>query len=71
MLMVRYRLKNDDPTKPREAYFQHVGYIINNAAELGLYICLLPTWGDKIFKGTWGAGPEIVNVDNAGVYDGG
>src|SRR3954451_857211 len=41
-------LENDDPTRPREAYFQHVDYIINKAAELGLYIGLLPTWGDKI-----------------------
>jgi hypothetical protein len=61
-------LENDDPTKPREAYFQHVDYIINKAAELGLYIGLLPTWGDKVFKGTWGAGPEIFNVANARVY---
>src|SRR6476469_7276190 len=46
-------LENDDPTKPREAYFQHVDFIIDKAAELGLYIGLLPTWGDKIFKSTW------------------
>jgi len=61
-------LENDDPTKPREAYFRHVDYVINKAAELGLYIGLLPTWGDKIFKSTWGAGPEIFNVDNAKMY---
>lgn len=61
-------LENDDPTKPREAYFQHVDYIINKASELGLYIALLPTWGDKIFKDRWGAGPEIFNVDNAKIY---
>lgn len=61
-------LENDDPTKPREAYFQHVDYIINKAEELGLYVGLLPTWGDKVFKDRWGAGPEIFNVDNAKVY---
>ncbi len=61
-------LENDDPTKPREAYFQHVDYIINRAGELGLYIGLLPTWGDKITKERWGAGPEIFNVDNARIY---
>jgi hypothetical protein len=61
-------LENDDPTKPREAYFQHVDYIINRAAELGLYIGLLPTWGDKVFKDRWGAGPEIFTVDNAKIY---
>lgn len=61
-------LENDDPTKPREAYFQHVDYIIDRAGQLGLYIALLPTWGDKITKDRWGAGPEIFNVDNAKVY---
>ena len=61
-------LENDDPTKPREAYFQHVDYIIQKANELGLYIGLLPTWGDKIFKASWGIGPEIFNIQNAKIY---
>ena len=61
-------LENDDPTRPREAYFQHVDYIIKKAEELGLYIALLPTWGDKVFKNTWGTGPEIFNVENAKIY---
>ncbi len=61
-------LENDDPAKPREAYFQHVDYIINKANDYGLNIALLPTWGDKVFKDRWGAGPEIFNVDNAKVY---
>src|SRR5687767_9347163 len=29
-------LEGNDPTKPREAYFQHVDYIINKANESGL-----------------------------------
>jgi hypothetical protein len=33
-----------------------------------LNIALLPTWGDKINKGTWGTGPEIFNTENAKVY---
>jgi hypothetical protein len=61
-------LENDDPTKPREAYFQHVDFIIRKADELGLHIGLLPTWGDKVFKNSWGKGPEIFTVDNAKVY---
>src|SRR6188474_3766922 len=61
-------LENDDPTKPREAYFQHVDYIVNKASELGIYIAILPTWGDKVFKDRWGTGPEIFNVDNAKIY---
>ncbi|HUQ96720.1 MAG TPA: glycoside hydrolase family 140 protein [Chitinophagaceae bacterium] len=61
-------LQGDDPTQPRDAYFQHVDYIIDKAAELGLHIALLPTWGDKIFKDQWGMGPEIFTVANAKTY---
>ena len=61
-------LKDLDPTKPNDAYFQHVDWIIDKAAELGLYIAFLPTWGDKLNKASWGDGPEIFNADNAKVY---
>ena len=61
-------LENDDPTKPREAYFQHVDFIVRKAAELNLYIGMLPTWGDKINKDRWGVGPEIFNTQNAKAY---
>lgn len=60
-------LKNNDPTKPNEAYFQHVDYIVNKAEELGLYIGMLPTWGDKWNKQR-GAGPEIFTPENAKVF---
>lgn len=58
-------LKNNDPTQPNEEYFRHVDYIVNKAQKLGLYVGLLPTWGDKVFKNTWGIGPEIFNPENA------
>jgi hypothetical protein len=61
-------LENLDPTKPREAYFKHVDFIIKKAEEHGMYIALLPTWGDKLFKNSWGTGPEIFNVDNARIF---
>jgi hypothetical protein len=61
-------LENDDPTRPREAYFQQVDYVIKKAEQLGLHIGLLPTWGDKLFKDSWGVGPEIFNVSNAKTY---
>ncbi|KAA0992976.1 glycoside hydrolase family 140 protein [Dyadobacter aurulentus] len=59
---------NNDPTKPNEAYFKHVDFIIDKAAEVGLTIAFLPTWGDKVFKSTWGKGPEVFNEANAEVY---
>jgi hypothetical protein len=61
-------LTNDDPAKPNEKYFEHVDYIISKANEYGITIGLLPTWGDKVFKDRWGAGPEIFNESNAAVY---
>jgi hypothetical protein len=61
-------LLDNDPTKPNEAYFKHVDYIIDKAAELGLNIAFLPTWGDKLFKAGWGKGPEVFNPENAKAY---
>ncbi len=61
-------LIDNDPSKPNENYFKHVDYIINLADSLGLVIGLLPTWADKVFKHTWGKGPEIFNADNAEIY---
>ena len=43
-------LIDNDPSKLNENYFKHVDYIISKAEELGLYIGLLPTWGDKFNK---------------------
>ncbi len=60
-------LHKNDPTQPNEAYFQHVDWIVDRANTLGLYIGLLPTWGDKVNK-RWGVGPEIFTPDNARVY---
>jgi Protein of unknown function (DUF4038)/Putative collagen-binding domain of a collagenase len=60
-------LKDNDPTKPNEAYFQHVDYIVNKAEELGLYIGMLPAWGDKWNKLS-GTGPEIFTPTNANIF---
>jgi hypothetical protein len=61
-------LLNDDPGTPNEAYFKHVDYIIDKAAEYNLVIGLLPAWGDKVWKSTWGKGPEIFTPSNAKMY---
>jgi len=60
-------LENADPARPVEPYFQHVDYIVNKAETLGLYIGILPTWGDK-FNKRWGVGPEIFTPENARIY---
>ncbi len=48
-----------------EEYWVHVDQIIALAAERGIHIALLPTWGDKLYKDSWGTGPEIFNSENA------
>lgn len=59
---------NDDLTKPNEKYFNYIDSLIDMAASYHLYIALLPTWGDKVFKDSWGTGPEIFNLENAQTY---
>lgn len=56
-----------DPAQPNEPYFNYLDQIIGWAGELGIYIALLPTWGDK-FNKAWGLGPEIFTADNAAQY---
>jgi hypothetical protein len=61
-------LRNDDPLQPNEEYFRHIDWVVAKANRLGLFIGMLPTWGDKWNKGGWGAGPEIFTPENAEVY---
>ena len=61
-------LLGDDPTRPNEFYFRHVDAILRLAAEKGLYIGLLPTWGDKVCGEFWGVGPAVFNAENARIY---
>lgn len=61
-------LIDDDPTKPNEAYFAYVDWIIQEAAKRDMYIGLLPTWGDKVALLDWGVGPEIFTPQNARIF---
>jgi hypothetical protein len=55
-----------DPTRPNEAYFQQVDFVVNKAEELGMFIGMLPTWGSY-----WPAAnqnstrPQRGNTDNS------
>ncbi|MBN1584615.1 MAG: glycoside hydrolase family 140 protein, partial [Anaerolineae bacterium] len=42
-----FPLHENDPTRPNEAYFKYVDGVVDKAASLGLFMGLLPTWGDK------------------------
>src|SRR5262245_35669160 len=37
-------LVDNDPTRPNEAYFQHVDWVVKRANDLGMYVGFLPTW---------------------------
>lgn len=60
-----------DPARPdtegEYSYWAHVDYAVQLAAESGLMLALLPTWGDK-FNLCWGKGPVIFTPDNAYTY---
>jgi len=60
-------LISNDPSRPNEDYFLHVDWIVAKANSHGLYVGMLPTWGDKWNK-KWGAGPEIFTPQNARTY---
>ena len=59
---------NGDIKRPNEKFFEHVDDVIDKADSLGLYVGLLPTWGDKVGPLLWGTGPEVFNEENAFQY---
>ncbi|MDO5523063.1 MAG: DUF4038 domain-containing protein, partial [Bacteroidia bacterium] len=48
-------------------YWDHVDFVIEEAAKRNMYIGLLPTWGDKVAY-NWGEGPMIFNNNPDGAY---
>ena len=60
-------LEDLDPTRWNEDYFAYVDRVAEMADSLGLFLGLLPTWGDK-FNQKWGVGPEIFTAENARTY---
>ncbi|MBI4977161.1 MAG: glycoside hydrolase family 140 protein [Spirochaetes bacterium] len=58
-----------DVSKPNSAYFKHIDRVMDAAAKLGLYMALIPVWGDKVGTGFWGEGPtHFINEQNARDY---
>jgi Protein of unknown function (DUF4038)/Putative collagen-binding domain of a collagenase len=56
----------EDPLRPNERYFDRVVEIVDEAASVGLYVALLPAWGDKL-TAPWGDGPRLFRDDNLAV----
>jgi hypothetical protein len=61
-------LIDDDPAQPNPAYFEIIDYTLRKADSLGMFVALLPTWGDKLFKESWGTGPEVFTPETAYAY---
>ena len=61
----------EDPKRPDltgpYSYWEHMDRVIKEAEKRGIYIALLPTWGDKFYPGQ-GKGPKIFTPENAGRY---
>ncbi|HEY4109191.1 glycoside hydrolase family 140 protein [Puia sp.] len=41
-------LRNKNLATPGEAYWQHLDYVVNKAAEKGIYLALVPVWGGVV-----------------------
>ncbi len=54
-------------TEGEYSYWDHVEYIVGEAEKRGMYMALLPTWGDK-WNLMWGIGPELFTPENAAQY---
>jgi len=52
-----------DLAKPNDRYFDRVVEIVDEAASRGLYVALLPAWGDKL-TAPWGDGPRLFTLEN-------
>lgn len=48
-------------------YWDNIDFFVAEVERRGMYVALLPTWGDK-FNKCWGTGPEIFDSENALEY---
>ncbi len=60
-------LCDNDSTRPNEPYFAHVDYMIAKAAQLGLFVGFLPTWGSH-WKSENGGPTGIFTPERAATY---
>ncbi|KAF2142288.1 uncharacterized protein K452DRAFT_358127 [Aplosporella prunicola CBS 121167] len=60
-------LHDADPRRPNEAYFAHVDWAVKRAAEHGILVALVPTWGRWV-NCAWANGPVIFDEESAEFY---
>lgn len=61
------RLVGGDVCRLNPDFAAHVDSVLAHARRLGLYLALLPTWGDKVDR-QWGNGPEVFDEARAAEY---
>ena len=57
----------DGMTEATPRYLEHVDSVLAYAEQKGLYMAILPTWGDKVDK-QWGQGPVVFDESSAREY---
>lgn len=57
-----------DPMQPNEAYFAHIDWAVKRAAEYGILVALVPTWGAYVNCGWHGGSWVIFNETSAHWY---
>ena len=57
-----------DPAQLNEPYWAYVDWVVDECAARGMYVALLPTWGDKFNPASWGVGPDVFTPDNAAAF---
>ena len=60
-------LHDDDPLRPNEGYLRYLDWVITAAEHLGLYVLLVPVWGQLVVGDNWGGTqfPKTVGEHNA------
>jgi hypothetical protein len=62
-------LADADPGRPVESYFRHVDTVVRLAEKKGLYIGMLPSWGNKVRQARWEKKNEVIfTAKNAREY---
>src|SRR5438034_449420 len=59
-------LMDRDPTRPNEAFFKNVDYVVNKANDLGLVMGLVVTYGEHVRQTR--SNEQVFNPSNAFVY---
>ncbi len=61
-------LIDDDLDQPNERYFEYLDYVLDVAEEFGLYVLLLPVWGQLVVGENWGGARFAKTVTEQNAY---